>query len=148
MASIVKYFSDVSLAIPLPLLVDGIDEREQEKLHYDHAELRITGPYSNELSRDYWRILVDVNILLTELMDKINAYDLQTWCGAYGNAMDGPINVYKYGSESGDDGSWVFCLTPVHGKIDPNRVLHFGQLGRTERIRQSMIDGHFITYFG
>ncbi len=146
MASIAKYFSDVVATIPLPILVDGVDEREPEKLHYDHAELRITGPYCTELSRNYFRILVDVNVLLTELMDKVNAYDLQTWCGVIAAAMDGPINVYKYGNEVGDDSSWVFCLTPVNGRIDPNRILHFGQLGRTDRIRQSMIDGHFVTY--
>jgi hypothetical protein len=145
MASIAEYFRVAVATIPLPLLVDGIDEREAEKLHYDHAELRITGPYITELSRNYFRILVDVNVLLTELMDKPNAFDLQTWCGIVAKAMDGPINIYKYGEETGDDGSWVFCLTPLNGRIEPNRILHFGQLGRTDRIRQSMIDGHFIT---
>ena len=146
MASIAEYFRVTTATIPLPLLVDGVDEREPEKLHYDHAELRITGPYTTELSHNYFRILVDVNVLLTELMDKVNAYDLQTWCGIFAAAMDGPINVYKYGNEAGDDSSWVFCLTPVNGRIDPNRILHFGQLGRTDRIRQSMIDGHFVSY--
>lgn len=146
MASVAKYFSDICVGIPLPLLVDGIDERTSEELHYDHAELRITGPYITELSKDYWRLLIDVNILLTELMVRENVYDLQTWCGKIAAAMDGPINIYKYGGETGDDSSYVFCLTPLNGRIDPNRILHFGQLGRTDRIRQSMIDGHFVVY--
>ncbi len=146
MASIAKYFSDSCVAIPLPLLVDGIDERTDEELHYDHAELRITGPYGTELSNNYWRLRVDINVLLTEMMGQTNAYKLQTWCGKIAAAMDGPINVYKYGGESGDDNSWVFCLTPLNERIDPNRVLHFGQLGKTERIRQSMVDGHFVVY--
>ncbi len=146
MASIAKHFSDSCAAIPLPLLVDGIDEREEEKLHFDHAELRITGPYISELSHNYYRLLVDVNILITELMDQVDAYKLQTWCGAIALSMEGPINIYKYGSETGDDSSWVFCLQLVRNKIDPIRVLHFGQLGRTERIRQSMVDSHFVAY--
>lgn len=146
LASIAKYFSDTCLTIPLPLLVDGIDEREGEDLQCDHAELRITGPYLNELSKDYWRVLVDINVLLTEMMGRTNVYDLQTWCGIISLAMDGPINVYKYGSEVGDDSSWVCCLNPISGGTDPNRTLHFGQLGKTDRLRQSMVDGRFITY--
>jgi hypothetical protein len=146
MASVAKYFSDTALTIPLPLLVDGIDEREEEQLHYDHAELRVSGPHPTELSKDYFKLLVDINVLLTELMDRPNAYDLQTWCGIMAKAMEGPINIYKYGNETGDDSSWVFCLTPFNSRIEPNRILHFGQLGKIDRIRQSMIDGHFIVY--
>jgi hypothetical protein len=143
-ASIAEHFRIASAAIPLPLLVDGIDEREDELLHYDHAELRFTGPYINELSHNYYRLLIDANILLTEMMDRSNAYDIHTWCGAMAVAMEGPINVYKYGTEVGDDASYAFCLTLANGKIDPVRVLHFGQSGLSTRFRQSMIDGHFI----
>jgi hypothetical protein len=75
-----------------------------------------------------------------------NAYDLQTWCGAFQEAMDGPINVFKYGSEVSDDSSYVFCLRPRKGKFETNRVLHFGQINRVERIRQSMVDGRFEVY--
>lgn len=145
MASVAKYFSDICVAIPLPMLVDGIDERTSEELHYDHAELRITGPYITELSKDYWRLSVDVNILLTEMMEN-NAYKLQSWCGVIAAAADGAIQIYKYGGETGDDNSWVSCLTPLNGRIDPLRVLHFGQLGKTERLRQSMIDSHYVVY--
>lgn len=146
MASIAKYFSDTCIAIPLPLLVDGIDEREEESLHFDHAELRITGPSINELSKNYFRVLVDINVLITELMDQTNAYKLQTWCGKISNAMNGPINIYKYGGEIGDDSSYVMCLRPINGDNDPNNILHFGQLGKVDRLRQSMIDGKFVVY--
>jgi len=146
MASVTKYFSDECIAMPLPLLVDGIDERESSMLQCDHAELRITGPYMTELSKDYWRLLVDVNVLVTELMDQNNAFKLQTWCGKLAHSMNGPINIYKYGGETGDDSSYVACLRPLVGKIDPNRTLYFGQLGKSERLRQGMIDGHFVVY--
>jgi hypothetical protein len=145
-ASVAYHFSTACAAIPLPLLVDGIDEREAETLNFDHAELRITGPSINELSHDYFRILVDANILLTELMDQTDAYKLQTWCGAMSDAMNGPINVYKFGSEAGDDSSYVDCLRPTSGRVDPNVVMHFGQLGKVDRVRQSMVDGHFVMY--
>jgi hypothetical protein len=128
------------------MLVDGIDTKKSEDLHFDHAELRITGPYMNELSKDDWRLLVDVNILVTEQMAQTSRYKLQTWCGKLALSMNGPISIYKYGGEAGDDSSYVGCLRPVHGKIDPNRVLYFGQLGKVEKIRQGMIDGHFVVY--
>jgi|WetSurMetagenome_2_1015567.scaffolds.fasta_scaffold24663_3 hypothetical protein len=146
MASVAKYFSTTCGTIPLPLLVDGIDERISEDVHYDHAELRINGPLITELSKNYFKILVDVNVLITELMTSNSAYDLQTWCGVIAKAMDGPINIYKYGNEDGDNSSWVMCLVPCRDNVPPNRVMNFGQLGRSDRIRESMIDGHFVVY--
>lgn len=148
MASIADYFKTAVQAIPLPLLVEGVDERMGDKEHYDHAELRINGPSIVELSRGYFRVVVGVNVLLTELMDRTNVYDLQDWCGAFEVAMDGPINLYHYGPDTGgiDDGGWFECLIPQRSKFDPNRVFHFGQISKTDRVRQSMVDGAFVTY--
>ena len=145
MASVSNHFNTVAAAIPLPFMVDGVDEIIAEDQHTDHAELRVTGPFITEVSKDRYRFHVDVNILITDLMNETgeNAYDLQTWCGAFQVGMDGPIMVYKYGSESGDDSAYIGCLSPRQGKYDANKVLHYGQINKVDRIRQSMIDGKF-----
>lgn len=145
-ASIAVYFKTVTDTLNLPLLCDGLDEREHANIHHNHAELRIGGPFLNELSKNYWRVHVDINILLTYLMaaNEDSVYDLQTWAGVIQEAFDGPINIYKYGSESGDDESYVGCLRPRKGKNEENRVLTFGQISKVDRLRQSMIDGRFI----
>jgi hypothetical protein len=146
LASIAVYFKTALDTINLPLLCDGIDERELEKMHYNHAELRVSGPFIKELSKDYWEIRVDINILLIYFMqsDENNIYDLQSWCGIIQSAMNGPINIYKYGGEVGDGGTRIGCLRILQGRNEANRVMHFGQVSRVDRIRESMIDGRFI----
>jgi hypothetical protein len=147
-ASIADYFKTAAQAIPLPLLVEGIDERMGDDEHYSHAELRINGPSIQELSKGYFRLQVGINVLLTELMERTHTYDLQDWCGAFSVAMDGPINLYHYGPDTGgvDDGQWFDCLLPLKSKFDPNRIFHFGQISKTDRVRQSMVDGAFVVY--
>jgi hypothetical protein len=148
LASIADYFSTAVAAIPLPLLVEGIDERMGDKEHYDHAELRINGPTIQELSKGYFKLVVGVNVLLTELMDRPNVYDLQDWCGVISRIMDGPINLYHFGPSTlgVDDGAWFDCLTPENTVFAPNRIFHFGQISKTDRVRQSMVDGAFVVY--
>jgi hypothetical protein len=141
MSSVADYFKSVTDILILPLLTEGVDEREPEKIHYNHAELRINGPFIIEPSHNYYILNVDINILLTEIMGTKQAYDITTWCGAIQTAMEGPINVFRYGSEEGDDQAWIGCLVPRQGRNDSNRVIHFGQISRVDRVRQSEVDG-------
>jgi hypothetical protein len=142
-ASVADYFKVVTDTLHLPLLTEGVDDRAHKTMHYNHAELRVNGPFIQEPSHNYYILNVDINVLLTELMGDVNAYNMTTWCGAIQNAMDGPINVYRYGSETGDDQAWIGCLIPRRGGGNSNRVLHFGQLNRVDRILQSEVDGRF-----
>ena len=64
--------------------------------------------------------------------------------GVFQEAMDGPIAVYQYGNEPGADAhALVGCLTPVQGRNDTIRVLHFGQVDPTDRLKQSMVDARY-----
>jgi len=147
-SSIAVYVKTVTDGLKLPLLFDGVDEREPEKMHYDHAELRVGGPFARELSKNYWQLNVDINILLTYLMrsEEDNVYDLQTWCGEFQEALNEPIYVYKYGGKPEDDQSYVGCLRPRTGRYEASRVLNFGQVSRVDRVRQSMIDTRHVMY--
>jgi len=144
-ASAAVYFKTTTDTLGLPLLTEGVDTREHAKLHYNHAELRVNGPFVITPSHNYYILNVDVNVLLTELMDASsdNAYNIDTWCGALQAVMDGPINIFRYGSEEGDDQVFIGCLIPRQGKYDANRVLHFGQISRVDSVRQSVVDGRF-----
>ena len=65
-ASAADYFKQAADGIELPILIEGIEEREAEKMRAnDHVEFRINGPAVTELSRGYFRLDVDVNLLLT-----------------------------------------------------------------------------------
>lgn len=144
-ASILNHFSTVAQSIPLPMHAEGVDERDTDDLETNHVEVRVNGPFVRELSRNYFELHVDVNILLHNFMKETNesGYDLATWSGIFQTACEGPINIYKFGGEVGDDSTYVGCLTLRRGKYDSLRLLYFGQTGRVERLRQSMVDAKY-----
>lgn len=147
-ASISVYFKNIADGLSLPLLVEGVDEREPETMREDHAELRVNGPFVREVSQGCWRTWTDINILLTNrmMMSQEDAYGIARWGGKFSQAMTERIPVYKYGPAVGDDGSLVDCLTQRKGRAESIRLVHFGQISREDRIRQAMVDGRYEMY--
>lgn len=144
-SSIAVYFSAVATALSLTLFVEGIDERSEDTMNQEHAELRVNGPYIKELSKDYWQIHVDINILLVDYMkmSNENAYDINNWGGKFLVAMTTPIPIYRFGDGVDDDDSLIGCLKPRIDFSEPVRLVHFGQVNRVNRIRQAGVDGRF-----
>jgi len=143
-ASVAVYFKAVADAIPLKIIVEGVDERESEKMEVDHVELRINGPYVYENSKDYFRLDVDTNVLFTDLMggESDNPYNLHTWAGLFQEAAQKPIPVYRYGPDTSgvDDGTFVGCLTPRGRNKDASKLFNFGQISVNDRVRQMAVD--------
>ena len=102
-ASLAVYYKAVADSLSINLLVEGIDERESEKMEADRAELRINGPFTRQLSKGYFQLNVDSNILLTDLMggESDNPYNLMNWAGAFQQAAEKAIPVYRYGPDTG-----------------------------------------------
>jgi hypothetical protein len=57
--------------------------------------------------------------------------------------MDQAIQIYKYGSAVGDDSSHLGCLVPRSGKNDVIRVMHFGKVDPTDKVKQSVVDARY-----
>ena len=142
-ASLAVYYKVVADALSIPLLVEGIDERESGKMEKDRAELRINGPFIKQPSNGYFQLNVDSNILLTDLMggEEENSYNLMNWAGAFQQAAEKAIPVYRYGPDTAgvDDSSLVGCLT-VRGRKEGPDVFHFGQVSTDSRVRQAAVD--------
>jgi len=148
MSSLAVYFKDVADDISLTFYVEGVDERSIDTMEEEHAELRVDGPFLREISNSYWRVHVDVNIMLTDYMSMSteNAYTINNWGGAFLVAMMDPIPIYRLGTGASDDGSLIGCLTQRTGFSEPVRLIHFGQISREDRIRQAVVDGRFEMY--
>ncbi len=146
-ASVAVYFKGIADGLNdgngLKLIVEGIDEREAEKMDVDHAELRINGPMVHQLSHNYFRLDVDTNVLLTDLMGGAHEdpYDLQRWTGAFQQAAWENIPVYRYGpdTEGVDDDSFLGCLIP-RGRKEAAKAFQFGQVSINDRVRQAAVD--------
>jgi len=145
-ASVATFLKQVAQSQQLPVLVEGLDDRITEFMEAtDRCEIRITGPFTKELSHNYFQIEVVVNVLfLSRYQEQKNQYAIIQKMGAFHEAMDGAIAVYRYGNQLGDDDkALVGCLSPVQGRNDAIRVMHFGQITPTDRIKQSMVDARY-----
>jgi hypothetical protein len=133
--SLATSFEPVASGLSLPYYVDGLDERSDEIVHSDHAELRFTGPFIRGAGPKYYKIQMVVNVLLTRYMNMTtNAYSIADWAGGFQRVMLGPLSVYKWGS--GDD--LLGCL--VAENKEAVKIFHFGQISNVDRIRQAEVD--------
>jgi len=145
-ASVATYLKGIAESENLPVLIEGLDERTTEFMQApDRCEVRITGPFTRELSRNYYQLEVVVNVLFTSHYgEEKNQYAILKAIGAFHEAMDGAITVYKHGNEPGDDETALIgCLSPGVGRSDSVRVLHFGQVDPTTKVKQSMVDATY-----
>jgi hypothetical protein len=145
-ASIATYLKQVASENKVPIMVEGLDERTTEFMQAsDRVEVRITGPFTRELSHNYYTIGVDVNVLLSNRFDAPDKdrYSFTRIAGVFQEALDGPIAVYKYGEGEDDDQSVLGCLSPLSGRNQEVRMLHFGQVDPTDGLRQSMVDARY-----
>ncbi len=152
--SVASQLKDVATTANLPVLVEHFDERTAAfERATDKVEIRITGPFDQELSKGYHRIYVDVNVLLTSRYDgaRKNAATILKNAGLFHEAMSEPIPVYNFGGEPGDyveadPATQVFlgCLTPRPGRNDSVRVMNFGQIDNVDKIKQTEVDARFV----
>lgn len=152
-SSIADHFKvNVTTPETLPFLVEGIDDRTPAfEESPDRAELRFNGPFTTELSKNYWRVWMDVNILVTSNMDGAlkNRYSLENNIGLFHQYADTCIEVYRYGDVSQtplNDGSLLGVLRPRADKNDSVRALHFGQINKVDRIKQSQVDVRYVMF--
>ncbi len=151
-ASTAMWIKTIADDLSLPLLVEGIDDRQKKNVEASHAELRLNGPFIFESSHRYYQVQMPINILLVDYMtgDGLDAYRLQRWAGRFQSVMDLPIPIYRYGSGIDDDESLVDCLRVRRTRDGGVRIIHFGQVARMgtldTSIRETAIDGLFECY--
>ena len=149
-ASVTKHFDDnVMTPNSIPFITEGIGERDTPFMETeDRAEIRINGPFARELSANYWRVWVDINVLVTSYFGNPSkdAYTLERNLGLIHEFTDTAIPIYRYGDGIDDDGTLLGCLRPRSEKNDSIRVIHFGQISSTDRLKQGQVDGRYVMY--
>lgn len=143
-ASTRKHFDNLKQTVPL--YIEGTD-RDTTDLQ-DFAEFRMDGPRIKELSKDYFRLEVTINILVTSIMDDTDIDKIDKTIGVMVAAFTPTINVLKYGDGPDDDDSFLDCLLLSIGRNDILRVNHFGQVERTNRVLQATVEGKYTMTLG
>ena len=142
-ASISKHFSDNRQG--LPLFIEG-QQRDTRSLK-DFIELRLDGPQFTEISRNYWRIYFEVNILVQSTMDDKNYHRIHQNVGIVAAAFTG-IVLYKYGNGSSDDQKAWACANLIQdtAKRQHLDIFHFGQIDKQLQLMQATVEGHYETF--
>jgi hypothetical protein len=145
-ASVATLMKQIAKEANIPALMEGLDERTTQFMESaTRVEIRMSGPFTKELSKDYYELGVDINVLFTSRYEANgNQYDIITIVGKFHEALDNPIPLRRYGDQPGDDESLVTCLLPRTGRNDAVRVFHFGQTDQTDRQKQVMIDARYV----
>ena len=151
--SVADYLKEIATDEDLPVLIEHFDDRTAAfEQATDKVEIRITGPFDQELSKGYHRIYVDVNVLLTSRYDgKKNAATILKYAGLFQEAMSEPIPVWNFGGEPGDYRTadpttqvHLGCLIPRPGRNESVRVMNFGQMDKIDKIKQTEIDARYV----
>jgi hypothetical protein len=127
----------------LPLVIEGLDDRPTAFINAPNkAEATIVGPHVRELSQGYFRVQVDVAVVITSELGK-NAFDHADHVGKIQNALDRSIEVREYGNPSP---AKVGCLRPRSGKDD---AIHADSSKQTDpdKFSSSIVTARLIGYF-
>ena len=129
--------------INLKMIVEG--QPRDTNNENDLFELRLDGPDSNEVSKGYWLLRMELNTLVQSIIDNKNIYRHDVIIGQIAAIFTSSILVRRCGDEPQDDDSILGCLrlSQVPGR-EVLEISRFGQLEPNLALEQSTIEGHYV----
>lgn len=142
-ASVSKHFDAHKQT--LKLYIEGMHRGTRDDK--DFIELRVDGPYFTELSKGYWRIYSEINVLVQSAMDDTDFHRIWKDIGIVSAAFINLI-VYKYGDGPDDDDSQLGCMKLISSARGKERlqVSYFGKIAPSVEIHQATVEGHYEMY--
>ena len=139
-ASVSKHFDDRRDGIPLFIENQHRDTDEEQELF----ELRMDGPRLLEVSKNCWKLRIEVNILIQTIMNDEDYHRIDDMVGIAQSAFI-DIPVFRYGNRPDDDNSFLGCLRLLQNpsNIDYLEANRFGQIDIRTKLLQSTVEGHF-----
>lgn len=140
--SIVKHFDDNRGSYTL--FVEGAD-RNTESLQ-SWVEIRTDGPFIREVSHNYYKLTVEVNLLLSSVPNE-NIYTQDALCG-YFQKLFTCIPVFRYGPSSDVDNDNVqFGELNLYDHMrEAVKLNHFGIVRPDTKLIQSTLEGHYLMW--
>lgn len=155
-ASISKHFQDLLSPAPInepfdpndplsfPLFIEG-QHRDTDAIP-NFFELRVDGPRLLEVSKDCWKLRVEINILCQSVMNDSDYHIIDDMIGLAQSAFTNSIPVCRFGIRPDDDDSFVGCYVIQQAVetvdyIEGNRL---GQIDIQTKLLQSMVEAHYV----
>lgn len=142
-ASVSKHFNDRRGG--LAFYIEG--QERNVPAPKDLLELRLDGPYLTEVNKDYWRLYIEVSILIQAIKDDADYHRIHSHSGLVAQAFT-TIPVYKFGVGVDDDQTQLGCLELVQnlGKRERIQINNFGQIEQSTPLLQTSVEGHYEMY--
>ncbi len=142
MASIAKHFGDGANGVTF--YVEGDTINFEQKIQW--VEFRMDGPTIEELSQNFYRVEVCVNLLLTDVLNNADLYSLQKLVGAFSALFKSSICIFKYGTGTDDDDSLLGCVEMSKPPRDKVQIDYFGKVGPASDLQQATMEAHYYTH--
>jgi len=145
-ASITKYFSDLGIGLEMTFFMEGEPrtDRQTNPTIPDVIELRITGPDISEVSKNYFKLDVNVSIVVETIMDETDLYRHAVKLGLVADKFQS-INLFKYGTGPDDDDSNIGCISL--DDTDRLEVRQLGQLDENKSVLFSVVEADYVGCF-
>lgn len=139
LASASKHFMQLAAANNLHIFIEGTN-RQTDNVP-THFELRIDGPQATELSKGYWQLDAEINLLYkVSLSDDTHAS--AKVAGILQSGMT-DLCIYRYGDGPADDDTFLGTLSLRQDARNPVRLNNFGQIAPELRISQGTVEGSY-----
>lgn len=145
-ASVHKAFKDACRTRNIIMFVEGMNRSIlRDKPAY--IEVRVDGPYAEELSKNFWQVDMEVNVVISTVPSQNDIYAHTTLIGIIQAMCPNPLRIYRYGSNmvEVDDGTRLGCMSvsPIVSGDRPYRISRFGQITPDARLLQSTVEVHY-----
>lgn len=138
-ASITKHIVTIVEAGSVAIYVEGSPKIKKAS---NFTELRIDGPYFKALTKGYWKIRAEVNILIQHDLSDTNLYAMNDIQGLVCTALT-DIPLYKYGDDDSEFG-WLSSIN--RDRLNDHLIIsNFGKIEPETDIEQSTIEVHYET---
>jgi len=138
-SSVVKHFQDYVGGVQL--LIEG--QPKVKLAQNERFELRMEGPYISEESHNFFFLYIEINILISCIIDK-DLYRIDTLAGMAASGFMN-VDVYREGNGADDTGTLLGCLHLMQHSGSSEKVTqkNYGQQEHDVPMQQSSVEGHF-----
>lgn len=139
-ASVCKHFNDNKGS--LNLFVEGQERHTREKSSW--IELRMDGPQYHEMSIDYFRIYIEINVLIQACLPQRNFYSPDVETGQVVALFPGMIPIYKLPASD-----LLGCMQLMTSyKKEGIQVFRLGQIEPRTQLIHNVVEAHYEMFLG
>ena len=140
-ASLSQYFTQYAKDNSLAFFIEA-SPRDTEG-QFEWTELRWDGPAANEVSKNYWLLDVEINILISTSTTAPNSHRHKEIVGLIQAAYLADLQVYKYGDGQFDTQELLGCLRLRSDVREAIFTSYFGKIEVDVPLEQSTVEAHY-----